>query len=55
MYFYFKGRDFSVECHENGDIELHTTTIAFRSMMRSGFLESLMEIFKGEIWIYPED
>ena len=52
MYFYFKGSEFTVECNENGDIELYTTLTAFKSMMKNVFLESLMRKFKGQIFIH---
>ena len=51
MYFYFKGREFSVEYNENGDIKLHTTKIALKSMMQNGFIKYLMELYKKKIII----
>ena len=55
MYIYFKGREFSVEYNENGDIKRHNTKIAFKSMMQNGFIKSLMEIYKRKIWISIEE
>ena len=51
MYFYYKGREFSVKYNENGDIKLSTTKIAFKSMMQNGFMKYLMKLCKNRMMI----